>query len=391
MSMSRFLPNPTHCIKDILRDANCLCEIDKPSRKSSYIDDCIKEDKKASRSQINILLLGAGEAGKSTIFKQMKVIHGGGYSVPEKRRYKDPIYKNLCSAMISLVRGCLFFIWGICTREQMEDLDLVTEQLQKMFSPDNVSDEKSLLNAIHDNIETLWKDSRIQDVYQRINLLDKMSDRGKYFLNNIDRIGDEKYLPTVDDILRARVPTTGVVEYKFALDGIILNMVDVGGQKGERRKWIHLFENVTSILFLTALSDYDEIEKGSEYENKLKESLDVFRSVISYDFFKNTSLILFLNKIDIFKEKIKRSNLENHFKEYVGPAKDPDEGKLFILRLFLDVFHYTPYYKNGRKQEPSKTFFSHFTCAIDTKGIQVIFAATKDIILRKIMDEVDLA
>ena len=36
-------------------------------------------------------------------------------------------------------------------------------------------------------------------------------------------------------------------------------MVDVGGQRSERRKWIHCFENVTSIIFLVALSEYDQV------------------------------------------------------------------------------------------------------------------------------------
>jgi guanine nucleotide-binding protein subunit alpha len=35
-------------------------------------------------------------------------------------------------------------------------------------------------------------------------------------------------------------------------------MVDVGGQKSERRKWIHCFQDVTSILFLVSLSGYDQ-------------------------------------------------------------------------------------------------------------------------------------
>ena len=37
-----------------------------------------------------------------------------------------------------------------------------------------------------------------------------------------------------------------------------MQMVDVGGQKSERRKWIHCFQDVTSILFLVSLSGYDQ-------------------------------------------------------------------------------------------------------------------------------------
>lgn len=47
---------------------------------------------------------------------------------------------------------------------------------------------------------------------------------------------------------------------------VFYRMVDVGGQRSERRKWIHCFENVTSIIFLVALSEYDQILFESENE-----------------------------------------------------------------------------------------------------------------------------
>ena len=62
------------------------------------------------------------------------------------------------------------------------------------------------------------------------------------------------------------MPTTGILEYPFDLESIVFRMVDVGGQRSERRKWIHCFENVTSIMFLVALSEYDQIlVEGIDY------------------------------------------------------------------------------------------------------------------------------
>ena len=50
---------------------------------------------------------------------------------------------------------------------------------------------------------------------------------------------------------------------------VLIRMVDVGGQRSERRKWIHCFENVTSVMFLVAISEYDqtlvETDEVSEY------------------------------------------------------------------------------------------------------------------------------
>jgi hypothetical protein len=40
---------------------------------------------------------------------------------------------------------------------------------------------------------------------------------------------------------------------------IFPSMFDVGGQRSERKKWIHCFENVTSIIFCVALSEYDQV------------------------------------------------------------------------------------------------------------------------------------
>jgi hypothetical protein len=50
-------------------------------------------------------------------------------------------------------------------------------------------------------------------------------------------------------------------------------MVDVGGQRSERRKWIHCFENVTSIMFLAALSEYDQVLVESDNEVKIAKYL----------------------------------------------------------------------------------------------------------------------
>ena len=58
--------------------------------------------------------------------------------------------------------------------------------------------------------------------------------------------------------MRCRARTIGITETVFQLREHEMLMVDVGGQKSERRKWIHCFQDVTSILFLVSLSGYDQ-------------------------------------------------------------------------------------------------------------------------------------
>uniref|UniRef100_A0A8I3X9E6 G protein subunit alpha transducin 2 n=1 Tax=Callithrix jacchus TaxID=9483 RepID=A0A8I3X9E6_CALJA len=95
-------------------------------------------------------------------------------------------------------------------------------------------------------------------------------------------------------------------------------MVDVGGQRSERRKWIHCFESVTSIIFLVALSEYDQVLAECHNENRMEESKALFKTIITYPWFLNSSVILFLNKKDLLEEKIMYSHLISYFPEYTG-------------------------------------------------------------------------
>ena len=79
------------------------------------------------------------------------------------------------------------------------------------------------------------------------------------YFNAIDRMADPNYLPTDQDILRSRVKTTGITETMFRVGELTYRLFDVGGQRSERKKWIHCFENVTALVFLVSLSEYDQM------------------------------------------------------------------------------------------------------------------------------------
>ncbi|KAG7251623.1 hypothetical protein CRUP_014234 [Coryphaenoides rupestris] len=146
-------------------------------------------------------------------------------------------------------------------------------------------------NPYVDAIRSLWSDRGIQECYSRKREY-QLSDSAKYYLNALDRIADCCYLPTQQDILRVRVPTTGIIEYPFDLQDVVFRMVDVGGQRSERRKWIHCFEKVTSIMFLVALSEYDQVLVESDHVNRMEESKALFQTIITYQWFKDSSVIL---------------------------------------------------------------------------------------------------
>lgn len=350
--------------------ACCISEEAKEQRRiNQEIERQLRKDKRDARRELKLLLLGTGESGKSTFIKQMRIIHGHGYNDEDKKGFIKLVYQNIFMAMQSMVKAREMLKIPFSSADNQEHANLVMSVDYETVT----TFERPYVEAI----KHLWADGGIQECYDRRREY-QLTDSAKYYLTDVDRIAAPNYLPTQQDILRVRVPTTGIIEYPFDLDSIIFRMVDVGGQRSERRKWIHCFENVTSIIFLVALSEYDQILFESDNENRMEESKALFKTIITYPWFQNSSVILFLNKKDLLEEKIMYSHLVDYFPEYDGPKQDHITAREFLLGQF-------------QNQKPgADNMYAHFTCATDTENIRFVFAAVKDTILQLNLKEYNL-
>ncbi|XP_037757740.1 guanine nucleotide-binding protein subunit alpha-14 isoform X1 [Chelonia mydas] len=349
----------------------CLSAEEKESQRiSAEIERQLRRDKRDARRELKLLLLGTGESGKSTFIKQMRIIHGSGYTDEDKKSFTKLVYQNIFTAVQAMIRAMDTLKIQYTSEQNKENAQLIRE-----VEVDRVTAlERKQVEAI----KKLWADPGIQECYDRRREY-QLSDSAKYYLTDIDRIALPSFVPTQQDILRVRVPTTGIIEYPFDLENIIFRMVDVGGQRSERRKWIHCFESVTSIIFLVALSEYDQVLAECDNENRMEESKALFKTIITYPWFLNSSVILFLNKKDLLEEKIMYSHLISYFPEYTGPKQDVKAAREFILKLYQD-----------QNPDKEKVIYSHFTCATDTENIRFVFAAVKDTILQLNLREFNL-
>ncbi|XP_062064428.1 guanine nucleotide-binding protein subunit alpha-14 isoform X1 [Lepus europaeus] len=353
--------------------AGCCClsaEEKESQRISAEIERQLRRDRKDARRELKLLLLGTGESGKSTFIKQMRIIHGSGYSDEDRKGFTKLVYQNIFTAMQAMIRAMDTLRIPYVCEQNKENAQLIRE-----VEVDRVS---ALSGDQVEAIKQLWRDPGVQECYDRRREY-QLSDSAKYYLTDIDRIAMPSFVPTQQDVLRVRVPTTGIIEYPFDLENIIFRMVDVGGQRSERRKWIHCFESVTSIIFLVALSEYDQVLAECDNENRMEESKALFKTIITYPWFLNSSVILFLNKKDLLEEKIMYSHLISYFPEYTGPKQDVKAARDFILKLYQD-----------QNPDKEKVIYSHFTCATDTENIRFVFAAVKDTILQLNLREFNL-
>ena len=221
-----------------------------------------------------MLLLGPGESGKSTLFKQMKILaREGGYSEAELSKYKSNIYTN-CISQMRL----------IC--EQGEEVELSAElrSLSDMLLNTPASGDNWTVE-ICDAIQTLWAAPDIQLLFDQCQ--SQLNESSVYFFENLERFRDaDNYTPTAADVLRARVRSTGIEEAEFKFDELKFRMFDVGGQRSERRKWIHCFDSVTVVIFCASLSEYDQMLREDASTNRMQESLLLFDEIVNSPWFR---------------------------------------------------------------------------------------------------------
>lgn len=308
----------------------------------------------------------------------MRLIHGEGFSRLEREGIRLVIFENIISGAQALIEGVQELRLHFADDGAQAAAQIVT---QLELCPGQL--EPQWVHALR----MVWSDSTVQAAYQRrMEFEEALPDSTAYFLNNLERISQRDYLPTDQDILYSRNPTRSILEYPFDLDRVTYNIVDVGGQRSERRKWIYCFEGVTSVIFIAAISEYD-LNVTDPYSrrryNGLQESIALFEQLLRHPAFLNSSFILFLNKSDIFEEKVLTSNIIDHFPEYSGPRRDAQRGAKFFEELFLSCVPQERRNRAGQADEP--LIYVYATTATNTENIRHVFAAVKDTVLNKFL------
>ncbi|XP_061079943.1 guanine nucleotide-binding protein subunit alpha-12a [Conger conger] len=343
-------------------------------RRSREIDAMLARERRSIRRLVKILLLGAGESGKSTFLKQMRIIHGKEFDQKALLDFRDTIFENLIKGMRVLVdaRDKLGISW------QNSENGKHGMFVMSFESKAGVPVEPCTFQLYVPALWALWQDAGIQEAYGRRSQF-QLGESVKYFLDNLDRIGQLSYVPSRQDILLARKATKGIAEHDFIIKKIPFKMVDVGGQRSQRQKWFQCFDGITSILFMVSSSEYDQVLMEDRRTNRLVESMNIFETIVNNKLFSNVSIILFLNKMDLLVEKVRTVNIRKHFADFKGDPHRLEDVQAYLVQCF-----------NRRRRNRSKPLFHHFTTAIDTENIRFVFHAVKDTILQENLKDIML-
>jgi guanine nucleotide-binding protein G(i) subunit alpha len=331
--------------------------------KDKAITKELDADKKRITGEMRLLLLGAGESGKSTITKQLKILYYNGFNLDEREEYVNVIHSNIHHSVQNVVAASKSLSIPF-SRE-------VTGQIGESFLEPflhKITPELSL------KIEQFWKDESIPKILQRRHEF-QLLDNTQYFIENLKRVTEKGYLPTDEDIIRSRAATTGIIQTIFSLQSQKLILVDVGGQRSERKKWIHCFDNVTAVLFCVAISAFDLTLYEDNITNRMHEALKLFHEICTSKWFTTSSIVLFLNKSDIFRTKLADGkSISITFPEFKH-GSDYDASVEYINRKFTNVID--PVSKQKRD------IFSHVTTATDASNVAVVFEAVKTYVMNE--------
>ncbi|KAI8899839.1 guanine nucleotide binding protein, alpha subunit [Globomyces pollinis-pini] len=330
---------------------------------SKILNEYLKEEKlnfERLKKEPKLLLLGSSDSGKSTFLKQLKILHGNGFSEEEFKSAKQCALGNIGYLMETLLPKCQ----GIVELEKYS-----SDILQYLADDPGPFDAFPLI--ILKAINMTWNNPDFKAKFSEFE--NDYPPTLPHFLEKINAFGSPSYVVTNDDVLLSRYVTQTISESIFQINELRLHIYDVSGLKYHRKQWLPYFDDVLSIVFIVSSSSYDQLLIEDGKTNRMQDALDLFEFILNHPLLEKPDMILFFNKKDLFEKKVKKAPIKKYFPDYkgilnyfntlLGRDGSVSEGLEFFQQLFLSKKH----------EKLGKKFIRvHHTCCTDSQAMNSI-------------------
>eukprot|EP01084_Bolivina_argentea_P157219 273981_1 len=240
-----------------------------------------KQQDNTEAKKYKLLLLGAGQSGKSTLLRQIRRFHGIPFSESELHVAKQHLTQNVIESMRTLaIYSDIFYDQGYDTKVNEEN-----EEIRKRVA--RMSDKQKFTRQHYEDLTTLWNDEHIKNMLQFSHTF-QLSDTCRYLFDQMDNYWRDEYIPTFEDLIHVHMRKWGVNKIKFELSNAygnetyeIFDCAHCGDIRRGCRKWvrIHCFGTHSTIIFIVALSGYNQTLMEDWYSdtNRMKEAIGLFR------------------------------------------------------------------------------------------------------------------
>lgn len=292
-------------------------------------------------NDVKILVLGTDSRGKASVSSLIRWLYlPVAYTDKERSVYSEQVQRCCVENMQELVQRCpLVSPKNRAAADQLLDLE---------------EPELSLPGLVA-GIAALWTEPGIWEA----------CDDG-YFFEHWDRISQPDYKASNRDIQKLNPKSETFDELSFVHQGMHFRMCTLGGTRYvDWKRFFHMFQDVTCVLFVVDISEYDE-------DGKLDASLEAFEEAVNSRWLSRTSVLLFLNNTDVFRKKIAKTSLRVCLPAFDGPDQDYTTAVAYIVKLFISRNH---------SSQHRREIYSHETCETDTECIRVLTGTVEDIFL----------
>jgi guanine nucleotide-binding protein G(i) subunit alpha len=300
--------------------------------RSKAIDRALQEDATTLRRETKIVLMGQNDSGKELIMHQVKVLYADGYySVEDRMRYQGTVrstFRLLIHAIIDLLKDT-----GINLSQEMnEDFAVLLDEVESV-------DMQRVTPAAVRAVERIWSSKEFSTLYIKNFEID-FPQYAPYFVQEKERIADEDYVPIEADIIRLNQAPGGIKELRFNWDELDVHLFNINGHVPDqlRKRWLHQFDDATSLVYTVDVSLYDRPFYGQSSKSQLLDDFANFESWVTSPKFANSSIILLLNNFTRFRDKLPFSPLSTFFPDFSPSETDPENSaRNYILQRFKDA------------------------------------------------------
>ncbi|KAH9942317.1 G-alpha-domain-containing protein [Epithele typhae] len=254
-----------------------------------------------------------------------------------------------------------------------------------MIQLDELDDTRKVIDACKEDIAALWKTAGAE-IIGEIGI--DTHHHARYFLDDVQRVADIEYFPTTDDILRARLRTVGVEEYRLTMEtaaekGNDWLFYDVGGSRSQRTAWASYFDDVNAVVFLCPMSGFNQRLEEDRKVNRLADSLALWEQVCKSRLLTNATFILLLNKADVLFAKLKSGiQFEDYVSSYRGRPNKAENVAEYLRDQMI---------RTHRIHSPKKRHLhAHITCAVEPKIMATVLISIRDTVLVNVLQETSL-
>ena len=339
---------------------------------------------------MKLLLLGTGDSGKTSkmhrfknhtenktdimtltaLRKQMRCLYGEGFPLQTRKQIGPVVIGNLVEGMKDIL-GALPNL-QIELPEELKSHAAIVSEITTY--PPELSPE------LADSLTKLASSAAVKEALslskrREFHLQDCWPGFARELLET-PGWGREGWVPSIEDCVSVRVRTSGIVEERFVIEKITFNVFDVGGQRAERRKWIHSFDNVTAVLFVTAISEYDQVLFEDKYKNRLEEAIGLFEEICNSRWFSNVPIMLFLNKKDLFEKKFLEQKVPLNISGLFPTAPEQNNDMEAAIGWITEQFV-------AKRKLVTKDIYTYVTTATDSGNVRAVFDLCRSVILRR--------